>query len=76
MNWDKYKTSKWLLNIGMNHIRDGLFAEGGELVYESKFGDAPNSKEEFISAIKRICNWDDEDISDAINHIEILNHED
>lgn len=42
MNWNKYKTSKWLLNLGMNHIRDGLFAEGGELVYESKFGDAPN----------------------------------
>jgi len=69
MKWDKYKAANWLLKVGMDHIKDGLFSEGGELIYESKFGDAPSSIEDFKYAIKRICCWDDDFIDKSIMEI-------
>jgi hypothetical protein len=69
MTWDKYKVQRWLLRVGMNHLQSDLFAEGGELIYESKFGEAAESKDKFIAAIKRICCWDDEMIEESLEEI-------
>lgn len=66
MKWDIYKSKAWMLKVGMEHIRDGLFAEGGEMVYEAKWGDACDSEKAFKKCIKTVCNWDDDLITDAI----------
>jgi hypothetical protein len=66
MIWDKYKAQRWLLKVGMDHLHAGMFAEGGELIYESKTGDAFESREQFIDSIKRICCWDDDMIQESI----------
>lgn len=69
MKWNKAKVSTWLFNTGMKHIEDGLFAEGGELIYESKFGSASESAAEFIDKIRDICEWDYEDIHETMQKI-------
>lgn len=69
MDWDVYKAKKALLEMGMDHIKDGLYSEGGEMIFEVKWGDACNSEEEFFEAIKSICCWDDEDITEYIERV-------
>jgi hypothetical protein len=69
MNWDIYKAKDWLMKTGMDHIKGGLYAEGGELIYESKWGEASSNRQKFIDTLKRICFWEDEDIEEAIKDI-------
>lgn len=66
MIWSIDKASMWMFNTGMEHIEDGLFSEGGELIYESKFGDGCFTKINFINSMKRICWWDEDSIIDVI----------
>jgi hypothetical protein len=69
MKWDIYKAKQWMINAGMDHIRDGLSSEGGDLIYESKWGDACDSEQKFFSALKRILWWDTDEISEEIRKI-------
>lgn len=66
IKWDIYKAKAWMLRTGMDHIRDGLFAEGGELVFEAKWGEGCETERKFRFAIKNACQWEDEDIEEAI----------
>jgi hypothetical protein len=50
----------------MDHIRDGLYAEGGEFVYEAKWGDACENEKRFRKCIKTVCCWEDDLIDDAV----------
>lgn len=69
MKWDIYKAKAWMLRTGMDHIEGQLYFEGGALVYEAKWGDACDSKENFVAAMERICCWDDDAIDEAIAEI-------
>jgi hypothetical protein len=62
MDWNINKAKDCLLTLGMDHIKDGLFLEGGELVYESRWGTGFETEAEFRNTIKDICWWDEEDI--------------
>jgi hypothetical protein len=64
-----FKVKDWLMQTGMDHIKDGLYAEGGELVYESKWGEASANRQKFSEALKRICFWEEEDIEKAIKDV-------
>lgn len=66
MKWDIYKAKSWMLRCGMDHIENGLYAEGGELVFESKWGDGCNTQDFFIDTLKTVCLWSDDEIEDAI----------
>jgi hypothetical protein len=66
IKWDIYKAKSWMLRTGMDHIRDGLFAEGGELVFEAKWGEGCDNERKFRFTLKNICEWEDEDIEEAI----------
>jgi hypothetical protein len=68
--WDIYKAKAWMLRTGMDHIRDGLSLEGGDLIYESKWGDGCHSRKQFIQTVKSICCWDDDMIEDTIKEIQ------
>ena len=68
MSWDTYKAKKAMLELGMDHIKDGLYAEGGELIGEVKWGDACDSEEKFIETIQDILCWDLEDILEYIDN--------
>jgi hypothetical protein len=67
--WDIYKAKCWLVQTGLDHIKDGLFAEGGELLYEAKWGVAYLSEKNFHKALVRICCWSHEDIDFFIKEI-------
>ena len=69
MNWDIYKAKNWMLAQGMNHIRAGLFTEGGEMIFESKWGDGCNTMDSFKITVKRICWWDDNAIAEAVKEV-------
>lgn len=69
MKWDIYKAKSWMLKAGMQHIEDGLFSEGGEMVYEAKWGDGCDTIKDFKATIKRVCCWDDEIIEEAIKEM-------
>lgn len=69
MNWNVDKAKEWLFNTGLDHIRDSLFAEGGELVYESKWGDAFESEKKFRSLISKVLWWEKDDINQAVKLI-------
>lgn len=69
MKWDIYKAKAWMLRSGMDHIKDGLYAEGGELVYEAKWGDGGDSEENFRETIKDVLCWEDEEIDDVVKEI-------
>lgn len=69
MKWDVIKAKEWMLRIGMAHCQDGLFAEGGELIYESKWGKGCNSKNNFKESLSRICWWDEELMDAAIKKL-------
>lgn len=72
MNWKIYnifKAKDWMLKTGMDHIEANLFAEGGELIFEAKFGDGCDTIEDFKLTLKRICYWDDDTIEEAIEEI-------
>lgn len=69
MKWDVYKAKAWMLKNGMDHIRDGLYAEGGEMVYEAKWGDGCDTPENFYDVIKDVCCWDDDMIEEVIKEI-------
>jgi len=62
--WYNQKAKKALLKLGMDHIRDGLFQEGGELVHEAKYGDGSKTFENLYNLLRRVCWWDDESIED------------
>jgi hypothetical protein len=66
MKWDIYKAKAWMLRTGMEHIEGGLFAEGGEMVYEAKWGDGCDTLQSFYDVLKDVCCWDDDLIEDAI----------
>lgn len=66
MNWDIDKAKAWMIKTGMDHIHDGLYAEGGELVYEAHWGDGCDSKENFFRVMSTVCCWDDDLIKEAI----------
>jgi hypothetical protein len=67
--WDVYKAKRWMLQVGMDHIKDGLYAEGGELVYESKWGDGCDTEKLFRESLRQICWWDKDMIDDSIKEI-------
>jgi hypothetical protein len=69
MKWDIYKAKAWMLQVGMDLIEGGLYAEGGAMIYESKWGNGGDSKKKFRRTIKDICWWDVEDINDAVQEI-------
>jgi len=69
MSWDIYKAKLWFVKTGMDHIKDGLYIEGGELIFESKWDAGANSIDDFKEAIKRICWWDEDMIEDTIHEI-------
>lgn len=69
MNWDIYKAKQWMLQAGMDHIKDGLYAEGGELLYEAKYGDGADTEDNFVDTMQRVCCWDDDFIDAAIDEI-------
>lgn len=62
MNWNINKAKACMFKLGMDHIKDGLFVEGGELVFESRWGDGCDTDSLFKETIKNICCWDVEDI--------------
>lgn len=69
MKWDIYKAKAWLLKAGMDHLHGGLFAEGGEMIYEAKWGDACDTEEKFKQLLIDVCCWTDEDIEIAIEEL-------
>lgn len=69
MKWDIYKAKSWMLRVGMDHIKDGLFAEGGEMLYEAKWGDGCDTEYRFRRSLQSITHWEDEDIDDAVQEI-------
>jgi hypothetical protein len=69
MSWDIYKAKSWMLRVGMDYIEAELFAEGGELVYEAKWGFGCNSELDFRETIKDICCWDEDEIDGAVQEI-------
>jgi hypothetical protein len=68
--WDLHKAKRWLLQVGMDHIKDGLPHEGGELIYEAKWGDGCNTEDNFRCIMKKVCCWDEDIIDDAIKEIQ------
>lgn len=66
MKWSIDKAKAWMYETGMNHIRDGLFTEGGELIYEAKFSDGCHTEDAFRDAIALICGWEPDDIDEAV----------
>lgn len=69
MKWDIYKAKAWTLRTGMDHIRDGLYAEGGELVYEAKWGSACETEDDFKEMIAEVLCWDIDDIQNVVKEI-------
>lgn len=70
MKWDIYKAKAWTLRNGMDHIRDGLYAEGGELVYEAKWGNACESEADFREMIAEVLCWENDMIDEVVKEIE------
>ena len=66
MDWNINKAKAWMLQTGMDHIHDGLYAEGGELVYEANWGDGCDSKDNFYRTMMEVCCWDNKLIDDAV----------
>jgi hypothetical protein len=66
MKYNIIKAKLWMENMAMDHIKDGLFAEGGELLYEAKFGTGCNTEKLFRKSIRLICCWDELDIDNAV----------
>ena len=69
MNWDIYKAKAWTLKAGMDHIRDGLYSEGGELVYEAKWGEDCESEFAFRQMIRSVLCWNELLITDIVEKI-------
>ena len=46
------KAKKFMHQVGMDHIKDGLNAEGAALIYEANWGDGCQTKELFIKVRK------------------------
>ena len=69
MKWDIYKAKDWMLKCGMDHIRDGLFGEGGAMVYAAKWGDGCDTEEQFREVLNEVCWWDKDDIDDAVREV-------
>lgn len=69
MKWDIYKAKAWMLRTGMEHIEGGLYAEGGELIFESKWGEGCDSKELFMDTLSNVCCWTDDEIEDVIKEV-------
>jgi hypothetical protein len=69
MKWDIYKAKAWMLRSGMDHIRDGLYAEGGEMVYEAKWGDACETESNFRELLTEVLCWDTDLIDDVVKEI-------
>jgi hypothetical protein len=69
MKWDIYKAKAWAMRNGMDHIKGGLYAEGGELIYEAKWGEGCDTEASFREAIKDILCYEDEDIDDIVKEI-------
>jgi hypothetical protein len=67
--WDISKAKLWLLEAAIDHMRDGLFAEGGELFYEANWGDGYKNVNLFYGCMRSICCWSDDSIEDAIEEI-------
>lgn len=69
MKWDIYKAKAWALKNGMDHIKGGLFAEGGELVYEAKWGEACDTESNFRELLAEVLCWDTELIDEAVEEV-------
>ena len=69
IKWDIYKAKAWMLRVGMDHIKDGLFAEGGEIMYETKWGTGCDNETLFRQTLARICGWNNDDIEDAVKEV-------
>ncbi len=70
MIWDIDKAKAYMFQMGMEHIESGLNEEGGELIYEAKWGDGCSSENKFATTIKRICWWENESIEKAIKEVD------
>lgn len=69
MKWDIYKAKSWMLKCGMEHIEEGFFTEGGELVFEAKWGTGCETETYFRDTLERIVSWAEEDIDDAVKEV-------
>lgn len=64
MIWDPVKAKKFMHQVGMYHIKDGLRSEGADLIYEANWGDGCQTKELFMKTFKDICCLEDEDLKE------------
>ena len=64
MIWDPVKAKKFMHQVGMDHIKDGLNNEGAQLIYEANFGNGCQTKELFFQTFKDICWTEDEDLKE------------
>jgi len=71
-DWNEKAAKKWLYLAAMDIISDGLYAEGGELIYYYKFNKKTISREYFIFIIKDVLSWDHDMIEDAIEEVRKL----
>lgn len=69
MTWNINKAKVYMFDMGLDHIRDGLFVEGAELICEAKWRQGCNSESSFYETIKRICWWTSDSINDAIKEV-------
>ena len=59
-----------MVTTGLGLIEDGVFfAEGGELIYEAKWGDGCINKKMFAATLYRVCGWDDDLVNESIKLI-------
>ncbi len=70
--WNAHNAKKWLLRTGMDHIKDGLYAEGGMLVEDALWGSDHVTRKGFRKLMKDVCWWDNDMIDDAIWEIKTI----
>jgi hypothetical protein len=69
MKWDIYKAKTWMLKTGFEHLEEGFYAEGGEMIFEAKWGDGCDTQKKFEETIRDVLCWEDEDIAEAVKEV-------
>lgn len=67
IEWSCHKAKKYLHELGLQHIRDGLSQEGADLIREANFRYYSDiiDKKLFMDIIYRICRWQNKDLESA-----------